>query len=90
MNCSENVNLLFEKFTDLPNIQRIRIEFTKKNVNQLLPIRHICAAYIGKFLENSVLKILQFCFLKVVRRCIGLNFRKSKVINPLRGPGGRP
>jgi hypothetical protein len=47
--------------------------------NPLVQSRHIYAAYIGKFVENSVLKILQFCFLGIVCTCIGLSFRKSEV-----------
>jgi hypothetical protein len=48
-------------------------------INPLVTRRHICATYIDKFVENLVLKISQFCFLGMVRLCIGLNFRKSEV-----------
>jgi hypothetical protein len=48
-------------------------------ISPLVPRRHMCAAYIDKFVENWVLKISQFCFLGIVPLCIGLNFHKSKV-----------
>jgi hypothetical protein len=53
-------------------------------VNPLVPSRHICAAYIGHFVENSILKISQFSFFFGGGDClyvyIGLNFRKVGVI----------
>jgi hypothetical protein len=48
-------------------------------LNPLVPNRTKTNDRLCISLENSVLKILQFCFLGVVRSCIGLNFSKSEV-----------
>jgi putative component of membrane protein insertase Oxa1/YidC/SpoIIIJ protein YidD len=84
---TQGISNLNPNFTVIPwrnYIKEVRLRVPRKYqlmFNPLVPSRHIpvCAAYIGKFLETSVLKIMQFCFLGVVCRCIDLNFSKLEV-----------
>jgi hypothetical protein len=81
---SKAVDNRLKKINDIV-LSRAQKGFTNKRfiqecfINPLVTRRHICAAYIDKFVENLVLKISQFCFLGIVRLCIGLNFRQSEV-----------
>jgi hypothetical protein len=71
---------IFFSRTSYCNYLTLSLTLPTVSISPLVTRRHIvCAAYIDKFVENLVLKISQFCFLGIVRLCIGFNFRKSEV-----------